>query len=110
MVDLSSEEVALAREIVETAYRDLKEEIYKTEETGYKARLKQREAVQESLLAKLTAGVGRPPLVPTTRSSRPALRRSPAQEGASRAACSGTSSRCPRRPSPRSPAPSAMPS
>jgi len=55
MVDLSSEEVALAREIVETAYRDLKEEIYKTEETGYKTRLKQREAVQESLLAKLTA-------------------------------------------------------
>ena len=55
MIDLSNDEAALAREILESAYRDLKEEIYKTEETGYKARLKQREAVQESLLAKLTA-------------------------------------------------------
>ncbi len=56
MIDLTGDEMAVAREILEAAYRDLKEEIYKTEDAHYKQGLKRREGTLESLLAKLSQG------------------------------------------------------
>lgn len=54
-MDLNAEEITLAREVVEQAYQDLREEIYKTEDTDYKRQLKAREATLQSLIAKLSA-------------------------------------------------------
>ena len=54
-MDLNSEEIAVAREILEQAYQDLREEIYKTEDTDYKRRLKEREATLQSVIAKLSS-------------------------------------------------------
>jgi hypothetical protein len=55
-IDLSPEEVALLREILRSSYDDLREEIYKTEDTDFKRDLKSREQALEALLAKLGPG------------------------------------------------------
>jgi hypothetical protein len=50
---LTNEEKELLSTLLGAAYGDLREEIYKTENTDYKAQLKKREAVFESLAQKL---------------------------------------------------------
>ena len=52
---LSDEERALLAELLDADYRELKEEINKTEGYDYKEALKARERLLESLLAKLGA-------------------------------------------------------
>ncbi len=54
-MELSTEELDLLREVAESAYNDLREEIYKTEDTDYKKSLKQREALLVGILKKLSA-------------------------------------------------------
>jgi hypothetical protein len=44
MLELKDEEIDLLRDLAESAYGDLREEIYKTEATDYKAHLRKREA------------------------------------------------------------------
>jgi hypothetical protein len=53
MEQLTPEETALAVEILRQAYQDLREEIYKTENTDYRAALKKREATLAAVIAKL---------------------------------------------------------
>jgi hypothetical protein len=50
---LTDEEKELLSSILAGAYGDLREEIYKTENTDYKAQLKKREALFASLAQKL---------------------------------------------------------
>lgn len=57
-IELTNEEIRLIADVLESAYRDLKEEIYKTEEHHYKEQLKEREAKFEGLLRKFLAGGG----------------------------------------------------
>ncbi len=52
-IDLSDEERALLRELLEAANSDLGEEIYKTEDMKYKSRLKQRESALQALMRKI---------------------------------------------------------
>jgi hypothetical protein len=52
-LDLTDTEAELVREILQQAYQDLREEIYKTEGTDYKATLKGRERTLESVLQRL---------------------------------------------------------
>lgn len=52
-IDLTDDERALLRELLEAANSDLSEEIYKTEDTNYKNRLKQREGALQSLMRKV---------------------------------------------------------
>lgn len=52
-IDLSDAEVVLLRELLSAARGDLREEIYKTENTDYKRGLKDREQVLESLIGKI---------------------------------------------------------
>lgn len=54
-VELTKDEIDLVMEVLESAYRDLREEVYKTEEHHYKEQLKQREARLEALLSKISA-------------------------------------------------------
>jgi FtsZ-binding cell division protein ZapB len=54
-VELTKDEIDLVVEVLEGAYRDLREEVYKTEEHHYKEQLKQREARLEALLGKFSA-------------------------------------------------------
>jgi len=61
-LELTSEEIDLLREVAESAYNDLREEIYKTEDTDYKKPLKRREALFESILKKLSAASCATPL------------------------------------------------
>jgi len=50
---LGNEEWTLLGDLVEHAYRDLKEEVYKTETASYKDELKEREHVMAGILSKL---------------------------------------------------------
>jgi hypothetical protein len=52
-INLSDEEVALLRDLLRMSYDDLREEIYKTEDTDYKRELKAREQALQSLVAKI---------------------------------------------------------
>jgi hypothetical protein len=52
---LSPEELSLLRDLLEEAYRNLKEEIYHTEDHAFKAGLKEREAILQRLLARINA-------------------------------------------------------
>ncbi|HEV8573643.1 MAG TPA: hypothetical protein VGR43_02945 [Dehalococcoidia bacterium] len=52
-IDLSDDERALLRDVLEAANGDLREEIYKTEGTDFKRRLKERELVLQELMRKL---------------------------------------------------------
>lgn len=53
-LELTQDELAMVKDILETAYRDLKEEIYKTEDYNYKLLLKEREKHLESVLHKIS--------------------------------------------------------
>jgi hypothetical protein len=55
-LDLTEAEVQLLTEILDQSFRDLKDEIYRTETYDYKEALKQREALLVTMLTKL----GRP--------------------------------------------------
>jgi len=52
-IDLSVEELKLLAELLRREYQELREEIYKTEDTRFKADLRAKEKLIESLLAKL---------------------------------------------------------
>ncbi|HEY8767968.1 MAG TPA: hypothetical protein VIP09_12035 [Dehalococcoidia bacterium] len=54
---LSDEEQELLTSLLELAYRELKEEIYKTDNSDYKAQLKAREHLFEGLIEKLGIAV-----------------------------------------------------
>ena len=58
MDQLTPEEAALAVEILQQAYQDLREEIYKTENTDFRATLKRREDLLASVIGKLGGSVG----------------------------------------------------
>jgi len=53
MEPLTPEEAALALELLQQAYQDLREEIYKTENTDFHAALKRREEMLAAIIAKL---------------------------------------------------------
>jgi hypothetical protein len=55
-IELSDAELTLLRGVLDQAFRDLKEEVYKTETYTFKEQLLGQERVLEGLLAKL----GRP--------------------------------------------------
>jgi hypothetical protein len=55
-IDLSDEERALLSNILEVAHNDLREEIYKTEDTDFKRVLKERQERLQSLIAKVSEG------------------------------------------------------
>ena len=57
-IDLSSEEFAFLAELLRRDYQELREEIYKTEDTRFKASLHEKEKLIESLLKRLEAGPG----------------------------------------------------
>jgi len=52
-VDLSDEEATLLRSLLDQAYRDLKEEVYKTETYTFKDQLVGQERIVARLLARL---------------------------------------------------------
>ncbi len=52
-IEINETEVSVLGEVLEQAYRDLKEEVYKTETDAYKDALKAREATLLGLLEKL---------------------------------------------------------
>jgi hypothetical protein len=54
-LELSPAEAQVLEEILTRALGDLREEIYKSEVADYKAGLKQREVIIQSLLQRLTA-------------------------------------------------------
>lgn len=56
-LNLSDDEATLLRELVEAAYRDLKEESYKAEDHDFKRVLAGRKVVMESLLTKLGSDI-----------------------------------------------------
>ena len=59
-IDLNFEELNLLAELLRRDYQELREEIYKTEDSRFKADLRTREKLIESLLAKLEpSGVAR---------------------------------------------------
>jgi hypothetical protein len=55
-IELTEAEAQLLAEILDSEFRDLKDEIHRTETYDYKEALKQREALMVNLLTKL----GRP--------------------------------------------------
>ena len=59
-IDLNFEELNLLAELLRRDYHELREEIYKTENSRFKADLRTREKLIESLLAKFEpSGVAR---------------------------------------------------
>lgn len=58
MEQLTPEESALTLELLQQAYQDLREEIYKTENTDFRAALKQREGLLASVIGKLGGRAG----------------------------------------------------
>ena len=54
IVGLSDQESALLRDILDSALRDLKEEIYKTDAHDYREQLKRREGLLKSLIGKIS--------------------------------------------------------
>jgi len=52
-IDLSSEELTLLAELLRRDYQELREEIYKTEDTRFKAELHDQEKLMEFLLKRL---------------------------------------------------------
>ena len=52
-LDLSAAEAAVIADVLDTALGELREEIYKSEVADYKASLKEREAVLNSVLERL---------------------------------------------------------
>jgi len=58
-IELTDEETQILTDMLDQEFRNLKEEIYKTETRGFKEALKAREALLVGLLTKL----GHPPVV-----------------------------------------------
>lgn len=56
-IDLSSEELTFLAELLRRDYQELREEIYKTEDTRFKADLHDKEKLIESLLKRLEPAV-----------------------------------------------------
>ncbi len=54
-LDITPAEAQVLEEVLARALGDLREEIYKSEVTDYKAALKQREVIIQSLLQRLRA-------------------------------------------------------
>jgi hypothetical protein len=54
-LDMTPTEAQVLEEVLARALGDLREEIYKSEVADYKAALKQREVIIQSLLQRLTA-------------------------------------------------------
>jgi hypothetical protein len=54
-LDITPTEAQVLEEVLARALGDLREEIYKSEVADYKAALKQREVIIQSLLQRLTA-------------------------------------------------------
>lgn len=54
-IQISPEEQAFLKELLQRDYQDLREEIYKTEDHTFKRGLREKEKIIESLLAKLKA-------------------------------------------------------
>ena len=54
-LDITPAEAQVLEEVLTRALGDLREEIYKSEVADYKAALKQREVIIQSLLQRLTA-------------------------------------------------------
>jgi hypothetical protein len=54
-LDLSADEAAVLADVLDSALRETREEVYKAEVAEYKASLKQREAIMRSLLERLAA-------------------------------------------------------
>ncbi len=54
-LDITPAEAQVLEEVLARALGDLREEIYKSEVADYKAALKQREVIIQSLLQRLTA-------------------------------------------------------
>ncbi len=52
-IDLTGDELRLLAEVLDDAYSDLREEIYKTEDHDFKRQLKEREDLIKSLIEKL---------------------------------------------------------
>jgi len=52
-IDLSSDEITFLAELLRCDYQELREEIYKTEDTRFKAELHAKEKLIESLLKRL---------------------------------------------------------
>jgi hypothetical protein len=55
-IDLGSEEVRFLAELLRRDYQELREEVYKTEDSRFKADLRTRQKLIESVLAKLAPG------------------------------------------------------
>jgi hypothetical protein len=58
-IDLTTPELQLVLEVLESAYRDLKEEIYKTEDHAFKQQLKEREGLFQAMVEKFRLAGGR---------------------------------------------------
>jgi len=58
MEQLTPEEAALMLELLQQSYQDLREEIYKTENTDFHAALKKREDMLASVIRKLGGTAG----------------------------------------------------
>jgi hypothetical protein len=54
-LDVSAEEAAVLADVLDSALRELREEVYKAEVAEYKADLKQRETLIEALLRRVSA-------------------------------------------------------
>jgi hypothetical protein len=54
-LDISADEAAVLADVLDSALRSTREEVYKAEVTEYKAALKQREAIIAGLLQRLAA-------------------------------------------------------
>lgn len=54
MEALTPDEATFAAELLQRAYQDLREEIYKTDNSDFRAGLKERKQMLESIIQKLT--------------------------------------------------------
>ncbi|TMB66016.1 MAG: hypothetical protein E6J43_10965 [Chloroflexi bacterium] len=52
-IDLTNDEMVLLGDLLRISYDELREEIYKTEDTDYKRQLKTKEQALQSLLHKI---------------------------------------------------------
>ena len=52
-IDLTNDEMVLLGDLLRISYDELREEIYKTEDTDYKRELKTKEQALQSLLQKI---------------------------------------------------------
>lgn len=58
-LEIDNEELALLSELLRREYQELREEIYKTEDSRFKAELRRRERLMDGLLNKLGTPVAK---------------------------------------------------